>query len=170
MTTLHTTLSCSLFFLSSPNLSRRRLDVYHTSTHDVALVWIYTVSQKKRPTFTTCYNFYIHSSIATIFGTNVAEKVGNQTVLYFPPHLTSASALPGETENLEIASFHLNAACFFIKNTKHSLKYHLVRAEPPFAVKTIEWEQEDSAQVHCVCVTPCKWLKYVIFVFSPFAR
>jgi len=32
---------------------------------------------KKRPTFTTCYNFYIHSSIATIFGTNVADKVGN---------------------------------------------------------------------------------------------
>jgi len=39
---------------------------------------------KKRPTFTTCYNFYIHSSIATIFGTNVAKKVGNQNVLYFP--------------------------------------------------------------------------------------
>jgi len=37
---------------------------------------------KKRPAFTTCYNFYIHSSIATIFGTNIAEKVGNQNVLY----------------------------------------------------------------------------------------
>jgi len=33
----------------------------------------------------------------------------------FPPHLTSASALPGETENPEIASFHLNATCFFTK-------------------------------------------------------
>jgi len=29
-----------LFFLSSPNLSRRRLDVYHTFTHGVALVRI----------------------------------------------------------------------------------------------------------------------------------
>jgi len=29
-----------LFFLSSPNLSRRRLDVCHTSTHGVALVQI----------------------------------------------------------------------------------------------------------------------------------
>jgi len=38
----------------------------------------------KRPTFTTCYNFYIHSSIATIFSTNVAENVGNQNILYFP--------------------------------------------------------------------------------------
>jgi len=26
------------FFFSSPNLSRRRLDVYHTSTYGVALV------------------------------------------------------------------------------------------------------------------------------------
>jgi len=32
----------------------------------------------------TCYNLYIRGSIATIFGTNVAEKVGNQNVLYFP--------------------------------------------------------------------------------------
>jgi len=31
-------LSC--FFLSSPNVSRRRLDIYHTSTHGVALVRI----------------------------------------------------------------------------------------------------------------------------------
>ena len=30
----------SIFFLSSPNLSRRRLDVYHTSTHGVALLRI----------------------------------------------------------------------------------------------------------------------------------
>jgi len=28
------------------------------------------------------------------------------------PHLTSASALPGETGNPEIASFHLNAHAF----------------------------------------------------------
>jgi len=33
-------LSCSLFFFSSANLSRRRLDVYHTSTHGLALVQI----------------------------------------------------------------------------------------------------------------------------------
>jgi len=26
----------------------------------------------------------MHSLIATIFGTNVAEKVGNQNALYFP--------------------------------------------------------------------------------------
>jgi len=57
----------------------------------------------------------------------------------FPPHITSASTLPGETGNPEIASFHLNAACFFAKKTKHSLEYHLVRAEPPFTVREIDW-------------------------------
>ena len=46
--------------------------------------FVYTLCLKKRPTFTTCYNFYIHSSITTIFGRNIAEKVGNQNVLYFP--------------------------------------------------------------------------------------
>ena len=60
----------------------------------------------------------------------------------FPPHLISAYAPLGETGNPEIASFHLNAACFLPKNTKHSLKYHLVRAEPPFTVKAIEWEHQ----------------------------
>jgi len=33
-------LSCGFFFFSSPNLSNQRLDVYHTSTHAVALVRI----------------------------------------------------------------------------------------------------------------------------------
>ena len=33
-------LLCSFFLFSSPNLSGRRVDVYHTSTHGVALVRI----------------------------------------------------------------------------------------------------------------------------------
>jgi len=57
----------------------------------------------------------------------------------FPPHLTSASALPGETGNPEIAYFHLNAACFFTKKHETQLKNHLVRAEPPFTVRAIDW-------------------------------
>jgi len=38
--------SCGFFFFSSPNLSRRTLDVCHTSTHDVASVRIYNVGLK----------------------------------------------------------------------------------------------------------------------------
>ena len=36
----HPVVSFFFFFYSSPNLSRRRLDAYHTSTHGVALVRI----------------------------------------------------------------------------------------------------------------------------------
>jgi len=79
------------------------------------------VSQKNVPR-STCNNLYIHGSIATIFGTNVAEKIRNQNVLYFTHHLTSASALPVETGNPEIASFRLNAACFFTKKHETQLK------------------------------------------------
>jgi len=37
----------SSFFFSSPNLSRRKLDVYHTSTHRVALVRISDAGLKR---------------------------------------------------------------------------------------------------------------------------
>ena len=39
-------LSSFFFFISSPNLSRRRLDVYHITTHGVALVRIYNAGMK----------------------------------------------------------------------------------------------------------------------------
>jgi len=38
---------CLSSFFSSPNLSRRRLDVCHTSTHDVVLVWIFDAGLKR---------------------------------------------------------------------------------------------------------------------------
>jgi len=40
----------------------------------------------------------------------------------FPPHLSSASALQGETGNPEIVTFHLNATCVFTKKHETQLK------------------------------------------------
>jgi len=40
----------------------------------------------------------------------------------FPPRITSASALPGEAGNPEIASFDINAACFSTKKTRNTVK------------------------------------------------
>jgi len=57
-----------------------------------------------------CYNFDIHEPIVIIFGI-VTEKVSNERMLYFSPHLTIGSAPLGETGNREIAPFDLNAAC-----------------------------------------------------------
>jgi len=89
----------------------------------------------------------MHSSIATIFGTNVAKKVDNQNILYFPTSPNSASALLGETGTPESASFHSNDACLFTTKTRNTVKkYYLVRAEPPFTVKTIDWEHQTGSR------------------------
>jgi len=47
----------TLYLLSSPNLSRRRLDVCHTSTHGVALVRIYDAGLKCAPFPRNMVNF-----------------------------------------------------------------------------------------------------------------
>jgi len=39
-------------------------------------------------------------------------------MLYFPSHLINASALPCETENTEIVSFHVNVLCWL--TSRHS--------------------------------------------------
>ena len=46
----------------------------------------------------------------------------------FPPYIACASALPEETGNPKIASFHLNAACFFTK--KHT---KLIKISPGYS-------------------------------------
>jgi len=59
----------------------------------------------------------------------------------FPPHLSIASALPGETGNPEM----LHA---FLPKKKHEtqLKYHLVKAEQPFTVKMIDWVHQTGSR------------------------
>jgi len=64
--------------------------------------------------------------------------VSKQSEDLFPPHLTSASVLPGKIENPEIVSFHLNAACCFTEKTQNALKYHLVTAGPFFTDRMID--------------------------------
>ena len=46
----------------------------------------------------------MHEWILIIIGRNVAEKVRNQMCFIFSPHLTSASALPSKT--LEMQKLH----------------------------------------------------------------
>jgi len=53
----------------------------------------------------------------------------------FPPHLTSASALTGETENPEIASFHLNTACFLTTKHETQLKTQMKKRLPKIKKK-----------------------------------
>jgi len=80
---------------------------------------------EKSPTFDlflSYYDLYIHGSIVTIFGKMLPRKYAIKMYFIFPRHLTSASALPAETGNPEIVSFHLNAACFFTIKHETQLK------------------------------------------------
>jgi len=88
------------------------IEILDSSWHHDACSVMFTVSQKNVPPL-VCYNLDIHCSITIIIGRLITEKVGNQ--LYFPTSPTCASALPRETGNPKIASFHLNAACFLPK-------------------------------------------------------
>jgi len=60
---------------------------------------LHTLSQNV--TSLSRHNSDIHESILIIFSTDVTKKVGNQEVacFIFVPHLTSASALPGEMKD-----------------------------------------------------------------------
>jgi len=89
---------------------------------------IHCVSKNVLPL--TCYNADIRDQI-TNFWQSITKKVRSQTMFYFP----TSPALPCETGNPEIASFHLNTVCWFAnEHTKH-LNYHLVAAELPFISK-----------------------------------
>jgi len=48
-----------------------------------------------------------------IFGRSVTEKGVSQKCFVFPPLITSAFALPDETDDPEIAAFRFIAACCF---------------------------------------------------------
>jgi len=43
--------------------------------------------------------------------------------------------------------FSLKCCMLFTKNTQNTLKYHLVTAEPPFTVKTINWMHQTGPKI-----------------------
>jgi len=105
----------------------------------------------------TCYNLDIHGLITIIFGTRVTEKVGNQNVLYFPtsPNLCFCTARGNRKPKNCI--FSLKCCMLFTKNTRNTLKYHLVTAELPFTVKTVDWMHQTGPRIrlsvtHMLCV------------------
>ena len=118
---------CKIFFLLSANFPTVifRLNV----ATNILLTINYAVSRKKCHYFVlqSCYNFDIglHESIWVTFGRNITQNVSNQKILYFLPHLTSASALPEERGNPEIPVFHLMMDVVLSVNTKKHIKISL---------------------------------------------
>jgi len=73
----------------------------------------------------------------------------------FSPHLTSASTLPGETGNPEIASFHLNAACFFTKKHETQLK-NITWSElnhPSLSKRSTRCTRQDLGREHSILLS-----------------
>jgi len=99
---------------------------------------MYTVSQQNIPPM-TCYNLDTNGSITIIFGTSVNDKVDNQSLLYFPTSSKLCFCTTWENRKPENCVFSLKCCMLFTKNTRNTLKYHLLTAEPPFTVKMIDW-------------------------------
>ena len=82
------------------------------------------------------------------------RKQAIKTYFIFPPHLTGAPALPGETRNPEIASFNLNAACFFIK--KHETHLNITWSElnhPSLSKRSTGCARQDLWREHSILLS-----------------
>ena len=95
----------------------------------------------------TRYNLDIHGSITIIFGTSVTKRGGNQTVLYFPTSPNLCFCTTWGNRKPENYTFSVKCCMRFTKNTPNTLKYHLVTAEPPFIVKTIDWMHQTGPRI-----------------------
>ena len=105
----------------------------------------------------TYYNLYIHGSIGTIFGTNVAEKIGNQNVLYFPTSPKQCFCTTWGNRKPGNCVFSLKCCMIFHQKTRNTVK-NITWSElnrPPFTVKTIDWVHQTGprkgAQHPAVC-------------------
>jgi len=85
----------------------------------IAVVRMFTVFQKNLPPL-TCYNLYIHGSIATIFGKNVAKKVGSQNILYFSTSPNYCFCTTWGNRIPENCIFSLKCCMLFTKKTWNS--------------------------------------------------
>ena len=113
---------------------------------------IYTVSQENVPLL-TCYNLDIHGLITIIFGTSVTEKVGNQNAPYFRTSPNLCLCTTWGKRKPENCVFSLKCCTLFTKNT-NTLKHHLVTAEPPFTVKTIDGMHQTRQDLGSCCLLP----------------
>ena len=123
------------------------------------------MSQKNVPPL-TCYNPDIHGSIMIIFGTRVTEKVGNQNILYFPTSPNLSFCTSWGNRNRENCVFSLKSCMLFTKNTRKTLKYHLITAEPTFTDKMIDWMHQTGPRICCLLPTCSMLTKSVTVLFA----
>ena len=85
------------------------------------MIYIYTLCLKKKTS--TTFLAITRESIDGILYYLAEMLLRKQAIIccyIFSPHLINASTLPCETDNMEIVSFHVNAACWFAsRHTSH---------------------------------------------------
>ena len=72
----------------------------------------------------------------------------------FPPHLTNVSALPEETGNPEIVSFHFDIACFFTK--KQNIVQNVTWSElnhPSLSTRSNGCATQDLGREHSILLS-----------------
>jgi len=69
----------------------------------------------------TCYIRDKHGSITMIFGKNITEKVGNQSVLYVPTSSNWCFCTIWGSRKPGNCVFSLKCCIFFTKNTRNTL-------------------------------------------------
>jgi len=104
----------------------------------------------KNVTALACYNYDINQPILIIFGRNVAKKVSNRIVLYFPTSPNQCFCTAWGNRKPKIASFRLNTeSCFASRHRKH--------------IHIITWSQLNRpsfSQELAVCTKQDLWSEY----------
>jgi len=98
----------------------------------------------KNVTNLSCYNCDEHESILITFGRNNTEILRNQKIgLLFSYKQCFCATWRNTKPGNYVFSLKLNATCFLPKTHETHFKiYHLVTAEQPFIVKTIDCMQQ----------------------------
>jgi len=102
------------------------------------LLKLHCVSKNVPPL--TCYNLDIHDPITILFVRSVTEKVRDQKMLCFSPHLSSVSTLPCERENPEDSTLVL-CACNTVQLLQLALDFLSPEPCPPTTPSWMHWLQ-----------------------------
>jgi len=89
----------------------------------------------------------MHGLVAIILGTSVTEKVGKQNVLYFSTLPNLCFCITWGNRKPANCIFSLKFCMLFTKNTRNTLKYHLLTTVLPFTVQMIDWMHQAGPRI-----------------------
>ena len=141
------------------------LHLQHLFRNSVSIIFVFIiiiiiphcVSKNVPPLTLTCYNLYIHGLTATIFGKNVAEKVDNQNVLYFPTSPKYCFYTTWGNKKPRNCVFSFKCCMSFYQKTQNTVK-NITWSElnnPSLLKRSTGYTRQDLGREHSIllCVT-----------------